>query len=562
LLAFGVLAAACGSDDSGSSAGTTAAGGGAATTASGGGAATTAAAAQTPVAGGKLVVGIEADTGSPWEPSKMLCATSCYVTIGSVYDTLTSVTDDGKFVPYLADQVTPNADYTVWTFHARPGVKFHDGTPFDGAAMVDNMKRQISSFLTGKVFSDVATNADGSPQIALTDPMTMTITMKRPWVVFPLYLAAQPGMMASPTWLAAADKDATLESKPVGTGPFIYKDYKPGESFTATKNPDYWNKPYPYLDEYETRVIPDALTRASALEAGDVDLIQTTNGDSIKKFRGEADKFPMLEETDYGETGYTLLNVGDPTSPLADQRVRCAMAYATDNQAIIDKVDAGVSTIANGPFSPAQVGHLDDSGFPVKQDMAKAQELVKSYKADHPGPLNISLSTTQDATNLIVAQAQQEFFKQAGFDDVQITQIEQAKYILTALQGTFQAFQWRNHGGYDLDSQYIWWTADNALPPPQLALNFGRIKDPVIDKALADNRGATDPAQKKADAETVNKEFATQCYNLWGSWEVWGLPHAPNVMDVGVFINPDGSKQSPGTGGTFNQRSVWINPNA
>ena len=105
---------------------------------------------------------------------------------------------------------------------------------------------------------------------------------------------------------------------------------------------------------------------------------------------------------------------------------------------------------------------------------------------------------------------------------MQITQIEQAKYILTALQGTFQAFQWRNHGGYDLDSQYIWWTADNALPPPQLALNFGRIKDPVIDKALADNRGATDPAQKKADAETVNKEFGTQCYNLWGSWEVWG----------------------------------------
>ncbi len=131
LLAFGVLAAACGSDDSGSSAGTTASGGGAATTASGG-AATTAAAAETPVAGGKLVVGIEADTGSPWEPSKMLCATSCYVTIGSVYDTLTSVTEDGKFVPYLADSVTPNADYTVWTFHARDGVKFHDGTPFDG----------------------------------------------------------------------------------------------------------------------------------------------------------------------------------------------------------------------------------------------------------------------------------------------------------------------------------------------------------------------------------------------------------------------------------------------
>jgi ABC-type transport system substrate-binding protein len=161
------------------------------------------------------------------------------------------------------------------------------------------------------VFSDVATNADGSPQVVLTDPMTLTNTMKRPWVVFPLYLAAQPGMMASPTWLAAADKDPTLEPKPVGTGPFIFKDYKPGESFDATKNPSYWNKPYPYLDEVEFRVIPDGKTRASALEAGDVNMIHTDDGENIAKFRSEADKFPMTEVSAFGETGYTLLKVDD-----------------------------------------------------------------------------------------------------------------------------------------------------------------------------------------------------------------------------------------------------------
>ncbi len=129
------------------------------------------------------------------------------MTIGSVFDTLAAVTEDGQVVPYLAESITPNEDYTVWTFVAREGVTFHDGTPFDGAAMVDNLTRQFKSFLTGKVFADVATNPDGTPQIVLTDPMTMTITLKRPWVVFPIYLAAQPGMMASPTWLAAADAD-------------------------------------------------------------------------------------------------------------------------------------------------------------------------------------------------------------------------------------------------------------------------------------------------------------------------------------------------------------------
>ncbi len=91
----------------------------------------------------------------------MMCARPCYQTIGSVYDTLAAVTEDGKFVPYLAESITPNADYTVWTFVARSGVTFHDGTPFDGAAMVDNMTRQFKSFLTGKVLADVATNPDG-----------------------------------------------------------------------------------------------------------------------------------------------------------------------------------------------------------------------------------------------------------------------------------------------------------------------------------------------------------------------------------------------------------------
>ena len=236
------------------------------------------------------------------------------------------------------------------------------------------------------MLTDVVKDASGTPQIAKVDDLTVTVTMKRPWVPFPLYLSGAIGYMASPTWQAAADGDPALESKPVGTGPFVFKDYKPGESFTATKNPNYWNKPYPYLDEVEFRVIPDALTRSSALEAGDVDLIHTTNGDTIKKYRDEPDQFPMTEWTKFGETGYTLLHVTQEGSPLTDSRVRCAMAYATDNQAIIDKINAGISQIANGPFSPGQLGNEAENGFPLKQDMAKAQELVASLQGGPSRP--------------------------------------------------------------------------------------------------------------------------------------------------------------------------------
>ncbi len=557
-LALGLFAAACGSDDSEGGAGTTAEGG-AGTTAAGG-ADTTGGAALEPQAGGKLVMGIEADSGSPWTPAKVLCAISCHQTIRSVFDPLTLPAPDGSVEPYLAGSIEPNADYTVWTITAREGVTFHDGTPFDGAAIADNLIRHTKSFLTAAALTDIAENPDGSPQIVVTDPMTVEITMTRPWVPFPVYLAGQIGYMASPTWLAAADADVSLEPKPVGTGPFVFKDYKPGESFTATKNPTYWNQPYPFLDEYETRVIPDALTRSSALEAGDVDIIQTTNGETIAKYREDPENFPMTESTAFAETGYTLLHVTQEGSPLQDVRVRCAMANAYDSQAVIDQIGAGVQPIANGPFSEGQLGSLEDSGFPLAQDMAKAQELVADYKAENPGPLNINLSTTQDATNLIIAQAQQQFFTEAGFDDVQISQIEQAKYILTALQGDFQAFQWRNHGGVDLDAQYIWWHSSNALPVGQLALNFGRIKDDVIDQALDDNRGETDPAVKKELAETVNRRFGEQCYNLWGSYTVWGLPASPRVHGIDDMLLPSGNPAALGAGiaGSFNVASVWV----
>jgi ABC-type transport system substrate-binding protein len=490
----------------------------------------------------------------------VLCAISCHQTIRSVFDPLTLPTPDGTIEPYLAESIEPNADYTVWTLTAREGVTFHDGTPFDGAAIADNLTRHTKSFLTAAALTDIAENPDGTPQIVVTDPMTVEITMTRPWVPFPIYLAGQIGYMASPTWLAAADADVSLEPKAVGTGPFVFKDYKPGESFTATKNPTYWNQPYPFLDEYETRVIPDALTRASALEAGDVDIIQTTNGETIAKYRDDPENFPMTESTAFAETGYTLLHVTQEGSPLQDARVRCAMANATDQQAIIDQIGAGVQPIANGPFSEGQLGNLEDSGFPLAQDMAKAQELVADYKAENPGPLNINLSTTQDATNLIIAQAQQQFFTEAGFDDVQISQIEQAKYILTALQGDFQAFQWRNHGGVDLDAQYIWWHSSNALPVGQLALNFGRIKDDVIDEALDGNRGETDPAAKQEYAETVNRRFGEQCYNLWGSYTVWGLAHHPRVHGIDDMVLPSGNPAALGAGiaGSFNVASVWV----
>ncbi|MFD2355272.1 ABC transporter substrate-binding protein [Nonomuraea ferruginea] len=120
-----------------------------------------------------------------------------------------------------------------------------------------NLEAQKASPLNTAVFQPL-------DSIELTDPMTVTVKLKQPWVAFPYYLAAQVGMIVPPSSLA--DPQAA-SLKPVGTGPFVFKEYVPDSRMVVTKNPRYWRSGLPYLDEIEFRVLPDSQTRAQTLEA-------------------------------------------------------------------------------------------------------------------------------------------------------------------------------------------------------------------------------------------------------------------------------------------------------
>ncbi|MBK9179057.1 MAG: ABC transporter substrate-binding protein [Acidimicrobiales bacterium] len=531
LLALGLVAAACGGDDDDAAPPTTA-----------GGEETTVTELE-PRQGGSIVVGIEADTATPWTPAESTCAVSCTVVMRAVYDPLLALGEDGKMHPMLAESATPNDDFTVWTITVREGVQFHDGTPLDGAAVVENLQRYRNSFLTGKGLLDVQDVA-----VSSDDPMTVVVTLKRPWVTFDYYLG---GYVASPTWLAATDADPTLETKPVGTGPFVYEDYRVGQYFRATRNPGYWREGLPYLDAIEYRIIPDALTRARALAGGDIDMFHTTNGETIADLRESGDT-PFVEQTRYAETSYLLLNVTQP--PLDDASVRCALGAAIDNASIRESIGAGVGELANGPFSPDQLGYLEDSGYPAF-DPEAARAAIEAYEAAN-GPVVVDYTTTNDATNLLIAQAVQQMWADIGVDTT-IAQLEQGQFIVAALNGNFQVFSWRSHGGPDPDQQRVWWNSETALPVGQLALNFGRITDPVIDENLDILREDPDPEARQAAAEAVNRQFGEQCYDLWGSWTVWAIPHGEQVQGIETYELPDGSLAQPGSG-SFWPAGIWL----
>ena len=185
--------------------------------------------------------------------------------------------------------------------------------------------------------------------------------------------------------------------------------------------------------------------------------------------------------------------------------------------------------------------------------MAKAQELIADYKADNPGPLNVRFATTNDETNLTVAQFRKQWWEEAGVDNVSIDQIDQGAFIVATLLGDFQSRGWRQHSGIDLDAQYIWWHSSSALPQGELALNFGRIKDPVIDEALDANRGETDPAKKQEYAETSTGASRSSATTSGPTGTSGGSPTNPRSTAWRTSPCPEASQSifGAGIGGTF-----------
>jgi peptide/nickel transport system substrate-binding protein len=544
----------------------------------------------TPVRGGTLVYGIEADTANPWAPYKSSIATAGYVLLASVSDPLFGATEDGEIAGMLIDKWEPNADATEWKLHVREGIKFQDGTPLDGEAVAFNINTCKYSPLTGAAYTPLESVTGSGQEVTIT-------SAGGPWVALPrAFTERQCGYMMSPTWLKTlpditqrdpkspvydaalaatpADGDVT---KPVGLGAFKFDSYTPGNgnSFKLSRNEDYWRGPngitgedLPYLDAIEGVVAVDIDSRSNSLRSGQFDVIHTSNGDSIKQFE-EDDSVETIATSLFGDTGYIMLNVAegdtDPdgtnaASPMLNVHCRRALAYATDVSRLIEERDAGLTLPATGPFGPGMLGYLEDSGYP-SYDPDKANEEFDQCLADlGTQEIEFTYNTTNDPfnveTNTLIVSMWNEVL--GGRVKAKITPIEQGQYIGLALTGTFNAFAWRNHGGIDPDTQRYWWQSTSSAPVGSLALNFGRFKDPDMDAALDTLHTSADPAVRKEAAEQVNKIFGEQVYNIWTSWALWGVIEQPYVNGLESNALPDGAT---GVGLAFSGRhqmnQIW-----
>jgi ABC-type transport system substrate-binding protein len=505
---------------------------------SGGGAPAVAA----PRRGGSLTFATEAEINS-FDPRLGAWDSTGFLYAGTVYDPLFSQAADGSVRPYLARSITANADYTEWTIALRPGITFHDGSRLDAETVKVNLDGSARSPLTGPYLFNVT----GTKVI---DPLTLLVTMYTPWVPFPFYLTRQPGYIAGLKQLA----DTSGRAKPIGTGPYIFKEWLPGDHFTATRNPSYWRPGLPYLDAITYRPIADPVSRGNSLVAGDVHLMHSSDSQNVADllrrpgYRQVNDLHSVLGEPDQS---CIMLNTAVP--PLNDVRVRQALASATDRQRVIDTLFNGLTRAADGPFVPGSP-YAGPTGYP-SYDPAKARRLVAQYQSER-GPISFRFVTVNTAKGRQRNELLQAMWREAGIQ-TDIVEVEQSPLILNAITGSFQACGWRQFNAPDPDANYVWWSSTTTAPVGKQALNFTRIKDPQIDAALEAGRTQVDPIVRAAAYRLLAARFGADVPYLWLGPAVWIVAGRGVVGGLGRATLPDGASARGMNSGVVPVAELW-----
>jgi ABC-type transport system substrate-binding protein len=281
---------------------------------------------------------------------------------------------------------------------------------------------------------------------------------------------------------------------------------------------------------------------------------------TIKDLKDVGNIASITDEKVAGEQEEHFIMLNTAKAPLDDVRIRQALAYATDRKRRIDTIDFGISPDATGPFGNSGSLFHGSTGYP-SFNLRKAKDLVAAYKKDK-GVNNVTfeLGTTNNGRNLQDMSLMQSMWKDAGIN-VTIKQVQQSQYILNALNGAYDAYDWRQFGEPDPDADFVWWTTKTASPIGQLALNFSRNKDPQIDADLLKGRVSVADEDRKAAYLDIASRFGTNDVPfLWLNETIWQIAFKPKVKGIINWMLPDGTAGVDHTiGGGFLLTHVGVN---
>ncbi|MGK9172624.1 glutathione ABC transporter substrate-binding protein GsiB [Yokenella regensburgei] len=445
----------------------------------------------------------------------------------SFYQGLFGLDKDMKLQNVLAESYTVSDDGLVYTIKLRQGVKFQDGTDFNAEAVKANLDR--------------ASNADNKlkrynlyKNIASTeavDASTVKITLKEPFSAFINILAHPATAMISPKALAQYGKEIGFH--PVGTGPYTLETWNQTDFVKVKKNPDYWQKGLPKLDTITWRPVVDNNTRAAMLQTGEAQFAFPIPYEQAAVLQKNS-KLELVASPSIMQR-YISMNVTQ--KPFDNPKVREAINYAINRQALVKVAFAGYATPAAGVVPPSLAYAATYPQW--KYDPAKARQLLK--EAGFPNGFSTTLwSSHNHSTAQKVLQFTQQQLAQVGI-----------KAQLTAMDAGQRAAEVEAKGQKESGVRmfYTGWSAstgeaDWALSPlfatqnwPPALFNTAFYSNPKVDKDLTDALKTTNDEEKarlyKDAQDTIWKEAP------WVPLVVEKLVSAHNKNLTGFYIMPD-----------------------
>ncbi|MBQ9827909.1 MAG: ABC transporter substrate-binding protein [Lachnospiraceae bacterium] len=411
-----------------------------------------------PTSGGSVKVGMTQDLVS-LDPHSISDAGTRNV-VFNIYEGLVKPTADGDLIPAVASDYKISEDGMTYTFTLRDGIKFHNGDSVTAKDIVYSLKRYAEIQGESSAFSVVE-------KIEAVDDKTVEISLKEKNTEF----------LPQLTVAIIPESITDIAKEPVGTGPFKFESYTPGQKLILVKFDDYWQPGKPYLDSVEFKIIANMETAYTQLQSGSIDILNYLTIDQVESL--SKDKFNVVT----GSMNLIhALYLNNDYEPLRDVRVRQAICYAVNRDSINEFLFGGESTIIGAPMPKKIARYYNaDVADAYPYDPAKAKELLKQAGYEDGFELVIQVPSSY-SQHVATAQIIVEDLKAVGIK-ASIKQIEWSSWLddvykgrkyqatVTGVDGTLAPGSWFARYRSDAGKNFINYKSDKF--------------DETYDKALA-----------------------------------------------------------------------------
>jgi peptide/nickel transport system substrate-binding protein len=374
------------------------------------------AAQEQPRRGGTLVVSL------PGEPQSLNPAITTHlptrIAASNMFNSLIYVGPDQSIRPDLAERWEMSPDGMTYTFHLVRNAKWHDGKPFTS----EDVKFSLTE-VNRKFDGPAITGFAMVKAIETPDPYTVVFRLEYPFPPFFPWSFTSVWIMPRHIYEGSDPTRNQVNFKPVGTGPYVFREWQRGSHITLERNPNYFKAGKPYVDRVVFKVIPDAAARVIALESNDVDHLNFLSMPSTAVI--ELRKNPNLEvkldrsRINYGEI---IAHFNVRNQYLQSKQVRQAIGFAIDQKEVIEKALDGLADLSTGPISPQQTQWYNPNVPKYTHDPAKANAMLDAAGFKRAGngnrfALRLSYDRTGEGGALqSAAEIMRENFRAVGID--------------------------------------------------------------------------------------------------------------------------------------------------